>query len=104
MLYKQWLKNPTDAQIGEFKTSAKHLECQQTIADKMKEWIKSGAISFVGDYAEVKKSFPNSPVHTLLPLSVERNKPRLCADGGAPKSISPDKIECKLGKLIFALF
>ena len=98
MLYNQWLKNPTDQQIGEFKTSSKHMECQQTIADKMQEWIKSGAVSFAGKYANIKKNFPNGPVHTILPFSVERTKPRLCADGGGPKCISPDKIECKLGK------
>ena len=42
-------------------------------------------------------------VHTVLPLSVERGKPRTCIDGGGPKAISPDKIDCVLDEISGAI-
>ena len=81
------------------------LMCQKTIGDQLLKWLKMGAINLVSTKLDFLKNFnvnSNFP-HTLLPLSVERTKPRCCLDGGCIKCISPDKIPCKLDCITEAL-
>ena len=82
---------------GIFPSSMKALECQETIADKLIDWLKQRAIEYVGPADQVLNSSDLSVVNTILPLVVERSKPRLCLDGGPHLAVgSEKKIECVL--------
>ena len=62
---------------------------------QLKKWLQTGAIEYAGEFEHIMKT-TNPTVHTILPISIERTKPRVCVDGGAPKAISPEKIKCEL--------
>ena len=82
-----------------FKTNADHLDCQQTIAETFSKWIRAGAIQYIGQFSLLRNDPKLNLVNTILPISVERNKPRVCQDGGACKGVCPFKIECKMDLL-----
>ena len=55
ILFSEFSKNRTfDA--GIFMTSNKHLQCQVTIGKQLEEWLKTGAIQFVGARSEWAES------------------------------------------------
>ena len=100
MLLKQVRKEPDRKNLGPgiFPTGDKHLECQVTIGNQIEKWLKTGAMVLVGTVKQWKESRELSckQCHTILPFSVERQKPRICTDGGCLKAVSPNKIDCKL--------
>ena len=96
MLVNQYNTCDSTNTMGFFKTSEKWDDCQLVIAAQFRKWIASGAVHFIGRLSELKQQPQLDKVHTILPISVEKSKPRICTDGGPCKGISPDKIECKL--------
>ena len=104
--FRPMLKNEYDrnaakkrSTMGYFRTNKDHLDCQQTIAETFLKWVKAGAIQYVGSFSDLRDSPKLDLVNTILPISVERNKPRVCQDGGACKCVSPFKIDCKMDLL-----
>ena len=65
--------------------------------------MKTGACQFLGSWDEFQKNPDFLLCNTVLPLSVERGKPRVCQDGGCLKSISPEKIDCSLDEVVKAI-
>ena len=69
----------------------------------MEKWLKTGACQYVGKWSKFENEPNMNLVNTVLPLSIERSKPRVCCDGGCLKAISPDKIPCELDEITKAL-
>ena len=69
----------------------------------METWLRSGACQYVGKWSTFHDKPNLQIVNTVLPVSVERSKPRICTDGGCLKAISPKKIPCELDEVVKAL-
>ena len=82
---------------GIFKTSKKSLDCQETICDKLLEWIEMRAIEYVGRKTDLHEGQRLDLVNTFLPMVVEMFKPRLCLDGGPHLAVAQKtKLPCEL--------
>ena len=71
--------------------------------EQMETWLRTGACQYVGRWSEFEKAPDMKLVNTVLPLSIERQKPRICCDGGCLKAISPNKIPCELDEVSKAI-
>lgn len=98
MLMEQYRQEDRDRPgPGFFPTSKKHLLCQETINQQGEKWLMTGALRLVGRYDELIKSKKlQEQCNTIMSISVEQTKPRVCCDGGCHKAICPNKIPCRL--------
>ena len=66
----------SENQIGFFKTPTATLDCQETVFEKLDQWLAMRTIELLGPRSNF--SSKSELIDTILPLIVERNKPRLC--------------------------
>ena len=101
MLKKQFEQN---GKVGSFPTSKAARECATTICEQLRLWLKMRAIEYVGRTCDYEDGQRLDLVNTILPLVVERFKPRLCLDGGPHLAIGDDKkINCELDTLTMVM-